>query len=206
MEKQTTRLEAFSDGIFGVAITLLAIEIGIKEYQGADNANLWDKILEHWPEYFSYFNSFATVLLIWMGHNKIFNQLKAANHWIILSNGLVLLFVVLFPFPTKTVGTFIGTNAEQTAVAFYTGFTGMITVTMLILNQCILSNKKLLQNPEKSIPWIRGMMKGQVIGIICYALTTLIAFYFSRLALTLTFCMWVFWAVSTKDSDEDLAD
>ncbi len=206
MEKQTTRLEAFSDGIFGVAITLLAIEIGIKEYQGADNANLWDKILEHWPEYFSYFNSFATVLLIWMGHNKIFKQLKAANHWIILSNGLVLLFVVLFPFPTKTVGTFIGTNAEQTAVAFYTGFTGMITVTMLILNQCILSNKKLLQNPEKSIPWIRGMMKGQVIGIICYALTTLIAFYFSRLALTLTFCMWVFWAVSTKDSDEDLAD
>jgi len=206
MEKQTTRLEAFSDGIFGVAITLLAIEIGIKEYQGADNANLWDKILEHWPEYFSYFNSFATVLLIWMGHNKIFKQLKAANHWIILSNGLVLLFVVLFPFPTKTVGTFIGTNAEQTAVAFYTGFTGMITVTMLILNQCILSNKKLLQNPEKSIPWIMGMMKGQVIGIICYALTTFIAFYFSRLALTLTFCMWVFWAISTKDSDEDLAD
>ena len=206
MEKQTTRLEAFSDGIFGVAITLLAIEIGIKEYQGADNANLWDKILEHWPEYFSYFNSFATVLLIWMGHHKIFKQLKAANHWIILSNGLVLLFVVLFPFPTKTVGTFIGTNAEQTAVAFYTGFTGMITVTMLILNQCILSNKKLLQNPKKSIPWIRGMMKGQVIGILCYGLTTLIAFYFSRLALTLTFCMWVFWAISTKDSDEDLAD
>jgi uncharacterized membrane protein len=206
MEKQTTRLDAFSDGIFGVAITLLAIEIGIKEYQGADNANLWGKILEHWPEYFSYFNSFATVLLIWMGHNKIFKQLKAANHWIILSNGLVLLFVVLFPFPTKTVGTFIGTNAEQTAVAFYTGFTGMITVTMLILNQCILSNKKLLQNPEKSIPWIRGMMKGQVIGILCYGLTTLIAFYFSRLALTLTFCMWVFWAISTKDSDEDLAD
>jgi phosphoserine phosphatase len=77
MEKQTSRLEAFSDGIFAVAITLLAIEIGINEYAGANNTNLWHKIIERWPEYFSYFNSFATVLLIWMGHNKIFKQLSA---------------------------------------------------------------------------------------------------------------------------------
>ena len=134
MEKQTTRLEALSDGIFGVAITLLAIEIGIKEYDGANNFNLWEKIIERWPEYFSYFNSFATVLLVWMGHNKIFKQLRSANQGIILLNGLVLLVVVLFPYPTKTVGTFIGTNAENTAVAFYAAFTGSITVSMLLLN------------------------------------------------------------------------
>ena len=47
MEKKTARLEAFSDGIFGVAITLLAIEIGIKEYEGATNANLWIKIKQN---------------------------------------------------------------------------------------------------------------------------------------------------------------
>ena len=134
MEKQTGRIEAFSDGIFAVAITLLAIEIGIREYAGATNANLWAQIIQRWPEYFSYFNSFATVLLIWMGHNKLFKYLRAANHWIILVNGLVLLIVVLFPFPTKTVGNFIGTAAENTAVAFYTGFTGMINVTMLALS------------------------------------------------------------------------
>ena len=75
MEKKTARLEAFSDGIFGVAITLLAIEIGIKEYEGATNENLWHKIIENWAEYFTYFNSFATVLLIWMGHHKIFNRI-----------------------------------------------------------------------------------------------------------------------------------
>jgi uncharacterized membrane protein len=101
MEKQTARLEAFSDGIFGVAITLLAIEIGIKEYEGADNLSLWLRIKEMWPEYFTYFNSFATVLLIWMGHHKNLSKIWKANHWIILLNGLVLLLVVLFPFPTK---------------------------------------------------------------------------------------------------------
>ena len=203
MEKETSRLEAFSDGIFAVAITLLALEIGIKEYEGATNSNLWQKILGSWPEYFSYFNSFATVLLIWMGHNKIFKQLRAANHWIILMNGLVLLVVVLFPFPTKTVGTFIGTDAENTAVAFYAGFTGSITLTMLLLNLCILQNKNLLLNPEKSVPWFKGMIKGQIIGVISYGIITIFALYFSKIAIIMTFFMWVFWAIATKDKVED---
>lgn len=203
MEKQTARLEAFSDGIFGVAITLLAIEIGIKEYEGATNATLWQKILERWPEYFSYFNSFATVLLIWMGHNKIFKRLRVANHWIILLNGLVLLIVVLFPYPTKTVGSFIGTPAENTAVAFYAGFTGSITLTMLFLNLYILQNKRFLVNAEKSIPWFKEMVKGQIIGIVCYGIITILAFYYSKTAITLTFFMWVFWAIATKDKEDE---
>jgi len=206
MEKQTSRIEAFSDGIFGVAITLLAIEIGIKEYEGANNSNLWQKILERWPEYFSYFNSFATVLLIWMGHNKIFKQLKAANHWILLTNGLLLLIVVLFPYPTKTVGTFIGTPAENTAVAFYTGFTGTITISMLILNTVIWYHKKLLVNQEKGIAFLTDMMRGQVVGILSYGLITICAFYYSRLALVLTFIMWVFWAFATRDNEDDLIE
>jgi len=204
MERQTSRIEAFSDGIFGVAITLLAIEIGIKEYEGANNSNLWQKILERWPEYFSYFNSFATVLLIWMGHNKIFKQLKAANHWILLTNGLLLLIVVLFPYPTKTVGTFIGTPAENTAVAFYTGFTGTITISMLILNTVIWYHKKLLVNQEKGIAFLTDMMRGQVVGILSYGLITICAFYYSRLALVLTFIMWVFWAFAIRDNEDEL--
>jgi len=117
MEKKTGRLEAFSDGIFGVAITLLAIEIGIKEYQGATNQNLWQKIAENWPEYFTYFNSFATVLLIWMGHNKILNKIRKPSHSIILLNGLVLLFVVLFPVSNQNSGRFYRHKCSK-----YSGF------------------------------------------------------------------------------------
>ena len=130
------------DRIFGVAITLLAIEIGISEYENPTNGNLWQKIEEKWPEYFAYFNSFATVLLIWMGHHKIFEKIWKANHWIILLNGLVLLLVVLFPFPTRMVGNFIGTSAENTAISFYAGFTGIIVLSMFFLNLGILNNRK----------------------------------------------------------------
>lgn len=206
MEKQTGRLEAFSDGIFGVAITLLAIEIGIKEYQGATNQNLWQKIIENWPEYFTYFNSFATVLLIWMGHHKILNKIWKASHSIILLNGLVLLFVVLFPFPTRTVGAFIGTNAVDTAVSFYAGFTGMITISMLLLNLGILRDKKIIINPAKNLLWFQNMVRGQVIGIIVYAFAAIIAFYSAFIAMALTFGMWVYWAIATKDSDDEMKD
>jgi len=204
MEKQTGRLEAFSDGIFGVAITLLAVEIGIKEYTGASNTDLWQKILEKWPEYFAYFNSFATVLLIWMGHNQVIKHLRATNHWIILLNGLVLLLVVLFPFPTRMVGTFIYTDARNTAVAFYAGFTGSITISMYLLNLGIINNKKLLISPEKSLLWFNTMMRGQLAGILIYAIAVISAFYSPYLALGITFMMWVFWAVKTQDNDEEL--
>ena len=205
MERKTARLEAFSDGIFSVAITLLAIEIGISEYGGATNLNLWHKILEKWPAYFTYFNSFATVLLIWIGHHKIINQIRAASQWVLLLNGMVLLFVVLFPFPTKTVGAFIGTNAVNTAVAFYAGYTGIIVLSMLLLNVGIVSNPKLLVS-ERSLPWLRKMIKGQLIGVMVYGIATLIAFYSPTVALLMTFAMWVFWAIVTFDTDKDLLE
>jgi uncharacterized membrane protein len=204
MEKNTARLEAFSDGIFGVAITLLAIEIGIKEYNGATNLNLWEKIIDHWAEYFTYFNSFATVLLIWMGHHKIFNKIWKANHTVLLLNGLVLLFVVLFPFPTKTVGTFIGTNAVNTAVSFYAGFTGIIVLSMLFLNLGIIRNPKYMLHPETNLLWFKKQVKQQIFAFLIYCLASIIAFYLPYISLGLTFAMWVFWALITGDNDAEM--
>jgi len=205
MEKNTARLEAFSDGIFGVAITLLAIEIGIQEYEGATNADLWNRILDKWPEYFTYFNSFATVLLMWMGHNKIFEHLKRSNHWVVLFNGLMLLLVVLFPFPTKIVGSFLGTGAQETAVSFYAAFTGCITLSMMLLNLVIINNKHLVVS-EKSIPWLKNMIKGQIIGFIIYEAAAVLALYYYIPALAITFFMWIFWAMLSQDKKESLIE
>ena len=203
-EKKTARLEAFSDGIFSVAITLLAIEIGISAYGGATNQGLWQKILEKWPEYFTYFNSFATVLLIWIGHHRIINQVRAASQPVLLLNGMVLLLVALFPFPTKTVGALIGTPAVNTAVAFYAGYTGLIVLSMLLLNAGIVSNPKLLVSTERSLPWFRKMMWGQALGVLVYGMATIIAFWSPAVAILMTFAMWIFWAIVTFDTEDEL--
>ncbi|MCC6286730.1 MAG: hypothetical protein IT249_02490 [Chitinophagaceae bacterium] len=143
------------------------------------------------------------MLLIWMGHHKIFNRIWKANHWIILLNGLVLLFVVLFPYPTKTVGAFIGTPAVGTAVAFYAAFTAIIVLSMLFLNLAILKNKSVIINPEKNAGWFKTQIRQQVAAIIIYGVATAISFYSPTAALALTFLMWVYWAVVTKDGNEN---
>jgi len=75
---------------------------------------------------------------------------------------------------------------------------------MLLLNVGIVSNTKLLISAEKSLPWFRKMIKGQLIGMMVHGMATLIAFYSPTVALLMTFAMWIFWAIVTFDTDEDL--
>lgn len=203
MEKTTGRLEAFSDGIFSVAITLLALEIGIKAYPGATNANLWQRILADWPAYFAYFNSFATILLIWMGHRNILRYLRQANHPIMLLNGLGLFFVVLFPFPTRLVASFLGTGAQATAVAVYAGFTGLLTGSMWLLTRCLLHYPRLLASPANAVAWLKPLTRYQLAGFLAYEATAGLALYYPTPALVLTFLMWVFWAVVNRDDAQE---
>lgn len=199
MEKQTGRIEAFSDGIFGVAITLLAIELGIDLYNTPTDKNLWEKILEKWPEYVSFFNSFATVLLIWVGHHRIFNRLRFASLSTILLNGLVLMFVVLLPYPTRLVGHFIFTPAVHTAVAFYTITIGLIVLSMFLLNISIMRNKNQLTDPMHT-SWFKSQIKMQAIAISLYAIAAILSFYIPSIALIITFAMWIFWAFNIRDT------
>lgn len=118
-------------------------------------------------------------------------------------NGLLLLFVALFPFPTKTVGTFIETEAVNTAVAFYAGFTGIIVLCMLFLNLAIVNNPKIIINTDKNLPWFKNQIKQQIAAILVYAVAIILAFYNPAISLALTFLMWVFWAIVTKDTDDE---
>jgi uncharacterized membrane protein len=141
--------------------------------------------------------------LIWMGHHNIFNKIYRSNRTIVLLNGLVLMFVVLFPFPTRTVGNFIGTEAVNTAVAFYAGFTGIIVLCMLLLNLAIIRNYQILINPDKSLPWLKVQVKQQLMAILIYAVAAIVAFYAPAIALIITFLMWVFWAFVSKITDDE---
>ena len=117
-------------------------------------------------------------------------------------NGLVLLLVVLFPYPTKMVGTFIGTEAQDTAVAFYAGFTGTISLALLMLNLAIVKNPGLLVNSTLDIPWFHKMIRGQIIAVFTYAFAAGLAFFSSYAALAVTFLMWVFWTIATRDGNK----
>lgn len=203
MHKTTGRLEALSDGIFAVAITLLAGELRIEEYAGATNLSLWQKIAANWPQYFAYATSFTGALLVWMGHHRLISQLQSTNQRFALLNGLGLFFVVLLPYPSRMVGLFIGTNAQEAAVACYAAYNGLLVLSMTVLTGYLLHNSQLLVSPSTSLPWLKRLLKYQVVGFVGYELVAVLALYYSAAALIVLFLMGALWVFATDDGKEE---
>jgi hypothetical protein len=95
----TGRIEAFSDGIFAIAITLLVLEIGVPE---SDFENLWKGIADQWPSYLGYATSFLTVGGLWVIHHGIFRRLASADAMVMRLNILLLMLVSFLPFPPSS--------------------------------------------------------------------------------------------------------
>jgi uncharacterized membrane protein len=111
------RLEAFSDGVFAIAITLLVLELAVPDAAAND---LLGAILAQWPSYLAYVTSFLTIGVFWLQHSAVTSALRAADATLYRINLLVLLLASFLPFPTKLVGQFVDDrDAERIAVVFY---------------------------------------------------------------------------------------
>jgi uncharacterized membrane protein len=115
----TQRVEAFSDGVFAIAITLLVLEIKVPELHG-DAGNLGAALLDLWPSYFAYVFSFLMIGIYWANHHYIFHLYERSNHVFVLLNIFFLMCISFLPFPTAVLAEYI-TDAErqQTAIILY---------------------------------------------------------------------------------------
>ncbi len=102
-ESGTGRLEAFSDGVFAIAITLLVLDLKVPDLNGASPAALGAALLKQWPNYLTLFISFATILIMWVYHHRLFQTARKADTLLLFSNGFLLLLVTVVPFPTALV-------------------------------------------------------------------------------------------------------
>src|SRR6266576_1128959 len=127
---RTGRLEAFSDGVFAIAVPLLILDIGVS---GTASHDLGAAIRSLWPSYLAYVASFSTIGAAWLGHNAITEYLDRADAAFVRLNLLLLLFVSFLPFPTRLVAEFIRQDkAERVAVTFY-GIVLVLATTMLLV-------------------------------------------------------------------------
>ena len=108
----TTRLEAFSDGVIAIAITLLVLELAV-----ATEGSALHRLLHAWPSYLAYVVSFATIGAAWLGHTSITDRLTKANLGLLRINLLVLLLIAFLPFPTKLVPKACTCTATKTSVS-----------------------------------------------------------------------------------------
>jgi len=116
-----TRLEAFSDGVFAVAITLLALNIAVAG--PGHGQSLADQLGSHWPAFVAYVISFFTIGIIWVNHHALLRSVKAVDRTLLFLNLVLLLFVVLIPFSTATAAEYLtkGNWDSHVAMALYAG-------------------------------------------------------------------------------------
>ena len=114
----TQRLEAFSDGVFAIAITLLIIEIGVPHVEA--DGSLTDALLDLWPSYFGYVVSFLTIGVMWINHHHMFKDIVRVDHTLLVLNLLLLLGIAFVPFPTAVLAEYIGEgDYKREAVMMY---------------------------------------------------------------------------------------
>lgn len=127
---QTGRLEAFSDGVFAIAVTLLVLDITVSAHAGQ---HLLRSVADLWPSYLAYVVSFATIGAAWLGHNAITEYLERTDAAFVRLNLLLLLVVSFLPFPTRLLADYIGQdNPERVAVTFY-GISLLMATTLLMV-------------------------------------------------------------------------
>lgn len=104
---ETARVEAFSDGVFAIAITLLVLDLKVPR-DLAPTASLTGALLRQWPSYFAYLTSFLTIGIMWLNHHRLYTLIRRSDHVLLLLNGLLLLGVSVVPFPTSLVAAYLG--------------------------------------------------------------------------------------------------
>src|SRR6266567_3852715 len=121
-EKETARLEAFSDGVFAVAITLLVLNIKIPPDNFLDDLHLRGELLGQWPMLLAFVTSFATIGVMWINHHRLFNHIKRANTRLLLQNLRRWVMMVFVPVPTVSLAQQYAVHPDQNRAArMYSG-------------------------------------------------------------------------------------
>src|ERR1043166_8495839 len=136
----TNRLEAFSDGVFAIAATLLILNVAVS------TNNLSDELLKIWPSYVAYAVSFVTIGIIWANHHTVMGQISHVNRTFLVINTLFLMIVAFIPFPTHLLSEYILKPEAARAAAIVYGITGtLVALSFNVLWRYAASGRRLLR-------------------------------------------------------------
>jgi len=166
-------MEAFSDGVFAIAITLLVLEIGVPEGSGND---LWGALLDEWPSYLAYLVSFATIGAVWFAHSVITEALSGATSVLIRVNLLLLLVVAFLPFPTILLAEYVGEpDAERIAVTIY-GL-NLLLASILVSTLWRYANRAGLVREDLTDGEVRALSSRLTPSLVSYAVVIVLGIF-----------------------------
>jgi uncharacterized membrane protein len=191
---ETARVEAFSDGVFAIAVTLLILNVSVHHSGGS----LGHDLLRLWPSYLAYGVSFVTIGIMWVNHHTIFRHIERADRPFLLINLMLLMCIAFVPFPTGVAAEFARSDDSRRAAALLYGIT--LTTTAVFFNSLWLyasrGGRLLVADADRRE--VSGITRSYIPGAPMYATATLIAFADSRASLILFAAIAVFYALSSS--------
>ena len=173
LEPGTGRAEAFSDGVFAIAITLLILEIRPPEH---GSGRLADALLDLWPSYLAYTLSFLTIGIMWLNHHEVLKLVRTVDRTFLLLNMLLLLLVAFIPFPTNVLADFLQDGGERgTAAFFYAGSFATIAVVYNAFWHYLRSHRRQLLERHVSDAEVAAITRSYLLGPTVYGVATVAA-------------------------------
>jgi uncharacterized membrane protein len=193
MAKGTERLEAFSDGVFGIALTLLVLEFQIPNPEPSiTNGALYRELIALWPSLIAFCISFAVVLVMWINHHELIRLVRKVDYPLFYANGGVLLTVTFVPFPTKVLARHLGTPAANASAALYCGTFFIISLSWSALLAAIITHRRLVK-PEVTDETLQRIRKAYTLAPIVYGLSVVLAVWNAVAGLALCTSLWLLW-------------
>lgn len=196
----TNRVEAFSDGVFAIAITLLVLDLHVP---GPGSGDLGHQLAAQWPSYAAYVVSFLTVGIIWINHHAMLRRLGSVDHGILVWNLLLLMSVAILPFTTALMAAYLkAESGESLAAAVYSGSFLVMGLAFGATNRHILFAKADLLDPPVPEARRRALLARGVGGSVPYLLATALAPLSPYLSLAVCALVAVFYSLPLASNAE----
>jgi len=187
-----SRLEAFSDGVFAIAMTLLIIDIKIPSSDKIQTANdLWAALLHIAPSIATFILSFTIILITWVNHHAGAKLIRGTSSSFIYANGFLLLTVVFLPFPTALLGDNVLTERAAPAVILYDAVMGLQAIAWILVLRTAIANH--LAKNESALRHLHQNLKFASYATVVYTVFAIIAIWFPLTVAIATTLIWFFW-------------
>ena len=199
----TSRLEAFSDGVIAIAITLLVLEIHVPETGGPDS--LGHQLADQWPSYAAYLVSFVTIGIIWVNHHAMVSRITKTNHTVLMLNLLLLMSIAILLFTTDLVAEYLReSDGQHLAAAIYSGSLLLMGLAFYAMQRYTLDREGGdLLGVELSEGDRRAIKQRNALGLVPYAVATAAAPLSAYLTLAICAAVAAFYASPVTRAGSD---
>jgi uncharacterized membrane protein len=198
----TDRLEAFSDGVLSITITLLVIDIVRPEYEPG---RLWQRLVEQWPNYVAFLASFFYVGIIWLNHRAVFSRVRFCDRSLHFANLLLLLTSGLIPFPTALISVALqhgNASDARVAVEVYAAIGCAMCLSWLALFHILAIHPYLLEDYVEPTYFPQERHRA-LLGAILYAFAAVVGWAYSpNVALIIFLVLPVFYGITSEGLTE----